>query len=274
MSPFTVSCPTHYLKLPGLLLDVSLCIMHFSIFPFFAEMPDIVTLSELSNPLIEGQKYRLLCHVGTVAPARNFSVHWHKGNEIIFTETFQDAAVQPVLITSFFDLMAHRKDNGTQIWCEAKLNLWPAPDPSSVKSQSQDINVLCKSLIWTAQRISGMIWLSVIVIAALLNFFFLCLYFDAASSDPPTFFSPADERIEFTEHSKIILNCLASGNPMPVYSWHFAHPIQLKAKNQTTDQPILTPYIQLPGIYNCTVSNSQGSRTKHFTVVEAVSKSK
>lgn len=59
---------------------------------------------------------------------------------------------------------------------------------------------------------------------------------------------------------------------MPVYSWDLAHRIQLTAENQTMHQPILTAYIQLPGIYNCTASNSQGSRTKHFTVVEAPSK--
>lgn len=59
---------------------------------------------------------------------------------------------------------------------------------------------------------------------------------------------------------------------MPTYTWHFPHPIQLMNKNQSTDQPILTPSIQLPGTYNCTASNTQGTKTKYFTVIKATSK--
>ncbi|KAK5856115.1 hypothetical protein PBY51_007734 [Eleginops maclovinus] len=84
----------------------------------------------------------------------------------------------------------------------------------------------------------------------------------------PVFAKPENETLELTAQSKIILNCTATGNPMPVYSWGFAHPMQLTEKNPNDSQPILTPSIQLPGTYNCTVSNTQGSSTKYFTVNE------
>lgn len=92
------------------------------------------------------------------------------------------------------------------------------------------------------------------------------------SSDPPTFTKPENETVELSSRSKIILDCTATGNPMPVYSWHFPHAIQQTTKNKNENQPILTPSIELPGTYNCMASNTQGTNTKYFTVVEASSK--
>lgn len=86
---------------------------------------------------------------------------------------------------------------------------------------------------------------------------------------PPTFSEPADEILERPAGSKIILNCTASGNPMPVYSWQVPHPMQQTNKDQNMDQPILTVSVKHRGAYNCTASNTQGSKTKHFTVIEA-----
>ncbi|KAK5913884.1 hypothetical protein CgunFtcFv8_008369 [Champsocephalus gunnari] len=83
----------------------------------------------------------------------------------------------------------------------------------------------------------------------------------------PTFTKPENETFELSARNKIMLNCTATGNPMPVYSWGFAHPIQQTKKNDS--QLILTPSIRLPGTYNCTASNTQGSSTKYFTVIEA-----
>lgn len=100
----------------------------------------------------------------------------------------------------------------------------------------------------------------------------VCIPISSVSSDPPTFAKPEQEELKLSAGSKIILNCTATGNPVPVYSWHFPHPMQLTSKNQNADQPILTPSIQLPGTYNCSASNSQGIATKYFTVVEAPSK--
>ncbi|KAI9539402.1 hypothetical protein NQZ68_005482 [Dissostichus eleginoides] len=84
----------------------------------------------------------------------------------------------------------------------------------------------------------------------------------------PTFTTPENETFELSARNTIILNCTATGNPMPVYSWGFAHPIQQMKKNRNDSQLILTPSNRLPGTYNCTASNTQGSSTKYFTVIE------
>ncbi|XP_076608323.1 hemicentin-1 [Chaetodon auriga] len=196
------------------------------------KMPDKVSMSPPSQtgPMAEGAKYSVQCDIVNVAPARNLSVHWHKGKEIFYTETFNEFDKYPVNKVSVLNLTAHRDDNGTHIWCEAKLNIRPTgPRLPSIQSESHEVIVLY----------------------------------------PPTFTEPANETLELPSRGKIILNCTATGNPMPVYSWHFPHPIQLTSKNQTTNQPILSPSIQLPGTYNCTASNAQGTKTKYFTVIEA-----
>lgn len=92
------------------------------------------------------------------------------------------------------------------------------------------------------------------------------------SSDPPTFIKPADETVEVTPQNQLILNCTATGNPMPVYSWQYLQPSQQTNNNQNENQPILAPSFYLPGTYRCTASNIQGTRTKYFNVIEAPGK--
>lgn len=70
----------------------------------------------------------------------------------------------------------------------------------------------------------------------------------------------------------LLLNCTASGNPAVVYSWSFPHSIQPMDTNQTTNQLFLEPYLQFPGVFMCNVSNSRGTATKTFTVIEPESK--
>ncbi|KAK5913883.1 hypothetical protein CgunFtcFv8_008369 [Champsocephalus gunnari] len=118
--------------------------------------------------------------------------------------------------------------NGAQVWCEANM-LFSPPVQSLPKIQSKPQKLIV-------------------------------LY-------SPTFTKPENETFELSARNKIMLNCTATGNPMPVYSWGFAHPIQQTKKNDS--QLILTPSIRLPGTYNCTASNTQGSSTKYFTVIEA-----
>lgn len=88
------------------------------------------------------------------------------------------------------------------------------------------------------------------------------------SSDPPTFSQPADEVVIIEGQKQLILNCTATGNPMPVYSWQYPQPPQQATVNDKEFQPILALSLPLPGTYNCTVSNDQGNKTKHFTVIQ------
>ncbi|XP_045888380.1 hemicentin-2-like isoform X2 [Micropterus dolomieu] len=196
------------------------------------KMPDSVSMSHLSQmvPMVEGQTYLMQCDIVNVAPVRNLSVNWHKGNKVFYTQTFDESHLTPVNKTSVYSLTAHRDDNGAQIWCEAKLKFEPtAPNPPAIQSNSHEMNV----------------------------------------QYPPTFTGPANETLELPDRSKMILNCTATGNPMPAYSWHVPHPIQQSKEDQNENQPILTLSIQLPGTYNCTVANIRGTKTKYFTVIKA-----
>ncbi|KAF3700027.1 Intercellular adhesion molecule 2 [Channa argus] len=193
--------------------------------------PDIVTVSQLSptDPMVEGRMYILKCNVANVAPARSLSVQWYKGNEMFHTETFTETSLSPLNMTSTLNLTAHRDDNGTQIWCKANLNFFPAgPNISSMSTKREEMTVLY----------------------------------------PPTFFKPANETVEIKAKSKLLLNCTATGNPAPVYSWDHPRPSEQTNEDKNENPPIFSPSYHLPGNYSCTVSNSQGTKTKYFNVIQ------
>ncbi|XP_029292846.1 hemicentin-2-like [Cottoperca gobio] len=195
------------------------------------EMPDSISISQPSQmgPMVEGEKYRMQCDIVNVAPLRNLSVHWHRGDKIIYTQTFDESSESPVNTSSVFDLTAQIGDNGTEMWCEAQLDFSPPVPNLSILSDSLKVIVLYS----------------------------------------PTFTKPGNETLEISAGNETILDCTATGNPTPVYSWNFPHLIQKVKKNQNGNQLILTPPFGFPGTYNCTASNTQGSNTKYFTVIEA-----
>uniref|UniRef100_A0A3P9CTD3 Ig-like domain-containing protein n=1 Tax=Maylandia zebra TaxID=106582 RepID=A0A3P9CTD3_9CICH len=89
----------------------------------------------------EGRQFAIQCDVVNVAPARNLSVVWHKGNKILSSQTF-DESIHPVSKSSVLTLTAHRDDDGAEIWCEAKLNLWPDEQgPPPVRSEAHNVKV-------------------------------------------------------------------------------------------------------------------------------------
>lgn len=113
----------------------------------FTEEPDMVYMSKenLAAPLVEGKNRRFQCNIANVAPVRNLSVFWHNRRGVFHTETFDDAGVYPLNMSSAVSLTARRDDDGTEIWCEAKLNFEPTESsPPSVKSPRVKIAVLCK----------------------------------------------------------------------------------------------------------------------------------
>ncbi|XP_049416449.1 intercellular adhesion molecule 1-like isoform X2 [Epinephelus fuscoguttatus] len=198
------------------------------------KMPDSVSMTRPGQlgSMIEGETYRMRCDIVNVAPVANVSVHWYKGDQIIYTEKREGSTPFPDNISSAFDLTAQRGDNGTQFWCEAKLDLSPSvPNMPTVLSEPQEVTVLYS----------------------------------------PAFTQPENETLEISDGTKIILDCTATGNPTPVYSWHFPHSVQRTNTKQDESQAILTPSFELPGTYSCTASNTQGTMTKYFTVVEGPS---
>uniref|UniRef100_A0A3B4G4U4 Intercellular adhesion molecule 1-like n=1 Tax=Pundamilia nyererei TaxID=303518 RepID=A0A3B4G4U4_9CICH len=111
------------------------------------KMPDSVSLNYSLTKVEEGQKYYIQCDIANVAPARNLSVLWLKGNTIIKLETFNESSLSPVSKSSVLTLTAHRDDDGAEIWCEPKLNLWPEeqgpPSGPPVRSVKHNLTVLC-----------------------------------------------------------------------------------------------------------------------------------
>ncbi|XP_075894761.1 intercellular adhesion molecule 2-like isoform X2 [Nelusetta ayraudi] len=193
--------------------------------------PDSVSISDANPrvPVVEGENYDVKCDVTNVAPVRNLLVSWHKGNKVFSTQTFDDSTVYPVTKSTVISVVADRNDTGTEIWCEAKLVFEPtAPILPSSRSNSVKVQVLY----------------------------------------PPTFASPAEEELELSANFNMTLNCTATGNPPPVYSWKFPHEIQQTTEDKHMNQPVVTPSYQLEGTYICTASNSQGKVVKTFKVTE------
>uniref|UniRef100_A0A665UH77 Si:ch211-66e2.5 n=1 Tax=Echeneis naucrates TaxID=173247 RepID=A0A665UH77_ECHNA len=62
--------------------------------------------------------------------------------------------------------------------------------------------------------------------------------------------------------SEISLNCTATGNPTPVYSWQSSHHMQERGE----DEAVLISSSLLPGTYTCTASNTLEKKSKQFIV--------
>uniref|UniRef100_A0AAQ5YT57 Ig-like domain-containing protein n=1 Tax=Amphiprion ocellaris TaxID=80972 RepID=A0AAQ5YT57_AMPOC len=92
------------------------------------QVPESVSIAQPlseAGPMVEGKQYRIQCDIVNVAPASLLSVYWHKGNKIIYHETFKESTLSPVNKSSILNLTAQRDDDGSQISCEAKLDLGP-----------------------------------------------------------------------------------------------------------------------------------------------------
>lgn len=252
--PFIVINTTYYSMMMKLL---KYCGISLSLSFFCTETPDKVSISGLTSRYVEGQTYEMQCHIFNVAPAKKLLVHWYKGNEIIATKRFDEPTPGPVNKSAALELKLHGGYHGSVIWCEAEMDLGTETDAPTIRSEAHRMEVLCMS-------------------AYLLNFALRCVFYSShifhPSSVTPAFHNATDEELEMREGSPLLLNCSASGNPAPLYSWTFPDPIQLSIKNQSADQPLLEPLYPLPGVYTCRVSNSLGTATKAFTVTEAESK--
>lgn len=123
--------------------------------------------------VVEGQAYSMQCDIVNVAPVSNLSVRWHKGNHMFHTDSFIDSTLYPLNKSSSISLIAHRDDNGTQIWCEAELDFKPTgPVLPATQSAPREVIVQCKFLMpssfnhrscWICMRILGVFCLSLIV---------------------------------------------------------------------------------------------------------------
>ncbi|KAG7505129.1 intercellular adhesion molecule 1 [Solea senegalensis] len=195
------------------------------------KLPDDVSMTVLTqtSSMVEGSTYQMQCDVTNVAPAQNLTVYWHKGNKV-HPETFKESIQSPVNKSSVYFMRVNREDNGAQVWCEAKLNMMPAgAELPTTRSKAHSLNVLY----------------------------------------PPTFKKPENETLEVPAERKVIyLDCAATGNPPPVYSWRFPQALEQMDEFKNDKRLVLDKFLQFPGTYACTSSNSQGTKTKYITLVE------
>ncbi|KAM4598270.1 vascular cell adhesion protein 1-like [Polymixia lowei] len=195
------------------------------------KMPDNVSISQSNHtgPMVEGRVYQLQCDVTDIAPVRNLSVTWYKGNEIIHTESYDNAIATPRNESSTLTFTPDRHDNGAQVFCKTQLNLGSfGPNPSPMMSSMPHD---------------------------------LIVYY------PPTLLSPEPETLDLAMGDKIILNCSATGNPEPVYSWRSSHQMQ----DETENRAVVSPSTPRPGTYNCTTSNVVGTQIKQFIIIDTPS---
>ncbi|XP_051905405.1 matrix-remodeling-associated protein 5-like isoform X2 [Hippocampus zosterae] len=81
----------------------------------------------------------------------------------------------------------------------------------------------------------------------------------------PTFSQPTNETLTLQVGSQMSLDCSASGNPLPEYSWKMPY----TSKVLTETQSVFNSSFKHPGPYECTAANSQGTITKRFTITQA-----
>lgn len=79
---------------------------------------------------------------------------------------------------------------------------------------------------------------------------------------PPMFQSPEAESVDVSAGGETTLNCTATGNPTPVYSWQ----PEPEPKKEDGQGAVLTSSSLAPGTYTCTASNALGKKSKQFTV--------
>ncbi|XP_055045417.2 intercellular adhesion molecule 1-like [Misgurnus anguillicaudatus] len=162
--------------------------------------PDSVSINTVNRPTTEGSQYELQCDIVNVAPAKNLTVKWFKGETEVYTKTFTDTIKTPVSETSTIGFIVDRDHDGAQYRCEAELELGaggPQPPPK-VTSKPFQITVL-----YSPKRIK------VVDVITKTN-------------------------------GEVTLNCTVAANPPATYSWsseHLTGPINSSVLSSSTLTP-------------------------------------
>ncbi|XP_052407154.1 hemicentin-1 isoform X2 [Carassius gibelio] len=96
-----------------------------------------------TEPMIAGKQYDLQCSIKYVAPFKIVDVGWYKWNKNNIIETIKT----PDILTYTVQIRPHRADNGSQFWCEAKLEAEGTQRTSTMKSANLSITVHFKPII-------------------------------------------------------------------------------------------------------------------------------
>uniref|UniRef100_A0A672IYQ6 Ig-like domain-containing protein n=1 Tax=Salarias fasciatus TaxID=181472 RepID=A0A672IYQ6_SALFA len=163
------------------------------------KLPKSVSLSQPSGgggPMVEGQQYKINCYIANVAPRKNLSVNWYKGNTIFQIDRFREASLSPDDISSEISITAHRNDSGADLWCEAKLTFKSVEqNPPPMCSQSKKLNPyqeIHESILFILPK------MSVCTVS-------YCRSVSIDAADQKSDFLPA--QILFWKRESVILNC-------------------------------------------------------------------
>ncbi|KAK2833281.1 hypothetical protein Q5P01_017170 [Channa striata] len=189
--------------------------------------PDSISIRPVNHtgPMTEGKEYQLLCEVQNIAPVQYLTLRWYRGQTEVYNHSFSDlTSSSPVQVSSTLIITPTKAENGAQYRCVAELDLGPEgpQPPPAVTSEPLNASV----------------------------------YF------PPMFLSPEPEVLDLIVGAEITLNCTATGNPTPVYSWLSSHPVQERIENEA----VLTSSTLIPGAYTCIASNTLEKKSKQFLV--------
>ncbi|XP_024127280.1 hemicentin-1 isoform X2 [Oryzias melastigma] len=189
--------------------------------------PDRVSIRHVnhSGPMVAGKEYELLCEVQNIAPVQYLTLRWYRGQTEVYTHSFVDSpSSSPAQVSSTLVITPTQSENEAEYKCVAELELGPeGPQPPP--------SVTSEPLI-------------------------------ASVHFPPTILSPETEVLNLTLGNEITLNCTATGNPAPVYTWQSLHPMQEKMM----DEAVVTSSSLLPGTYTCTASNLLDQKSKQFII--------
>lgn len=183
-----------------------------------------ISLVNHTGSVVEGKEYQLLCDVQNIAPVQYLTLKWYRGQTEVYNHSFVDLTpTSPVQVSSILLVTPTKADDGAPYHCVAKLDLGPEgpQPPPAVTSEPLHISV----------------------------------------HYPPAFLSPDHESLDVGVGDEVTLNCTATGNPVPVYSWQSS-----QHQDNMGDQPLLTSSSLLPGTYTCIASNKLGKKSKQFII--------
>ncbi|KAM8843867.1 intercellular adhesion molecule 5-like [Spinachia spinachia] len=105
--------------------------------------PGTVGIHSPGGGMYEGETYPFTCDVPNIAPVKNLTVMWYRGDALIHEDAFENASAgkSPVNQSSVLDFRATRQDDGLTVRCEAHLDLRPNGPQLNASSQEMKITV-------------------------------------------------------------------------------------------------------------------------------------